>query len=172
MTKKRPDKQAQRWEPPPRAQESHTPHHVERSEREVLGEAHYKRAQEHISLAEYHEAVQCLRDAVRFDPGKDHYHRLLGLTLLHNPLWKKQAEEQFRLALAANPIDSESCLELAKIYEESGLTSRAQAHYRKVLEIEGDNETARERLESLEHTQPLGRLKRLTQSLRDKLGGR
>jgi uncharacterized protein HemY len=121
--------------------------------------------------ADYHKAVQCLREAVRHHPEKGKYHRLLGQTMLKNPLWTKQAEQQFLEAIDLDAFDSRSCFELAKIYDESGLATRAANYYRRVLEVEDDNETARERLAAIEKGPKagIGRLRKLAQTLRSKL---
>ena len=137
-------------EPPPRSQEGVRPR-VSKSEEENLGEAHYNRALDHLTRSEFHEAVQCLKEAVRYDPEKADYHRVLGQTLLKNPLWTRQAQEQFRIALEMNSLDMESCLELAKIYDANGLKTRAGSYYRRVLEIDADNAMAQERLSEIEH---------------------
>jgi uncharacterized protein HemY len=154
-------------EPPPRSQETHRPR-VQKSAEENLGEAHYQRALDHLSSSDYHEAVVCLKEAIRYDPNKAEYHRVLGQTMLKNPLWTRQAQEHFHIAFEKNSLDTESCLELAKIYDDNGLKTRAGTYYRKVLEIDTENAEAKQRLSQIESANT-SKVKGLARSLLSRL---
>ncbi len=104
------------------------------------------RAGDATKAKDYHEAVQNLREAVRLDPTKIAYHKLLGQALTKNPLWRKQAETHLRHVLDAEPYDKDCYLELATIYEEGGLTTRARKMYEQVASLDPDHEVALQKL--------------------------
>jgi tetratricopeptide (TPR) repeat protein len=88
---------------PPSSQESLTPH-IEESEREILAWAYFERAQHFMYLDDWHRAIDCLEEAIRYDPGSDYY-RLLGRILRKTPMWRERVEEhlrQIRIAMASS----------------------------------------------------------------------
>lgn len=68
---------------------------------DALAATKYRAAQGSYQAKDYHEAVQNLREAVRLDPTKIAYHKLLGQALTKNPKWRKQAETHLRRVLDA-----------------------------------------------------------------------
>jgi Tfp pilus assembly protein PilF len=112
----------------------------------VIAETKYRAAQGCYQAKDYHEAVQNLREAVRLDPNKIAYHKLLGQALTKNPNWRKQAETHLRRVLDAEPYDKDCYLELATIYEDGGLTTRARQMYEQVASLDPDHELALRKL--------------------------
>ena len=113
---------------------------------DVLAETKYRAGQGCYQAKDYHEAVQNLREAVRLDPTKIAYHKLLGQALTKNPKWRKQAETHLRRVLDAEPYDKDCYLELATIYEEGGLTTRARQMYERVASLDPDHKVALKKL--------------------------
>ncbi len=108
----------------------------------VIAEKKYRAGMSYYDVADYHRAVENLREAVRLAPKNIHYHKLLGQALAKNPKWRKHAEGHFHLVLKAVPYDTECYLELAYIYEEKGLPMRAKKMYEQVLELDPDHPIA------------------------------
>jgi predicted Zn-dependent protease len=79
----------------------------------VIAEKKYRSGVSYYEIADYHRAVENLREAVRLAPSNIPYHKLLGQALAKNPKWRKQAEGHFHLVLKAVPYDTECYLELA-----------------------------------------------------------
>ena len=117
-----------------------------RTSPDVLAETKYRAGRGRYQAKDYHEAVQNLREAVRLDPTKIAYHKLLGQALTKNPLWRKQAETHLRRVLDAEPYDKDCYLELATIYEEGGLTTRARQMYERVASLDPDHKVALKKL--------------------------
>jgi curved DNA-binding protein CbpA len=107
---------------------------------------HFANGERYFRDERYHEAIEELRNAVRLDPSRGAYHRLLGQALVKNPKWRRQAEEQFWKAIAIDRFDAESYLELGDLYEQSGLDTRARKMYEEALGVDPDNARALDRL--------------------------
>ncbi|MFQ5791760.1 MAG: protein kinase, partial [Acidobacteriota bacterium] len=112
----------------------------------AMAEARYREGKRHFDDMSYFDSIQCLREAVRLNPGKPSYHRLLAKALMKNPKWYKEAEEHFLAALEKDEFDVSSYLGLGELYEGSGLTTRARKMYGKALEYDPDNEVAQGKL--------------------------
>ena len=117
-----------------------------RTSPDVLAETKYRARRGCYQAKDYHEAVQNLREAVRLDPTKIAYHKLLGQALTKSPLWRKQAETHLRRVLDAEPYDKDCYLELATIYEEGGLSTRARQMYERVASLDPDHKVALKKL--------------------------
>lgn len=57
--------------------------------------------------------------------------RVLG----QNPKWRKEAEDQLKEILAGDPGNVDALFHLAELYKAGGMTTRATALFRKVLEL-------------------------------------
>lgn len=55
--------------------------------------------------------------------------------LAQNPKWRKDAEDQIKQLLAEDPASSEALFVLGQIYQAGGLTTRAHATFKRVLEL-------------------------------------
>ena len=113
---------------------------------DVLADRKYGAGMNCYNVADYHHAVENLREAVRLAPSNITYHKLFGQALTKNPKWRKQAESHFLRVLEAEPCDEECYLELASIYEENGLPTRAKKMYEQVLALDADHPIATEKL--------------------------
>lgn len=109
---------------------------------------HFGNGERYFAEGRYHEAIEEMRAAIRIDPSKPEYHRLLGTALAKNPKWRKRAEEHFRKALEIDRFDAASYVELGDLYEAGGLSTRAHKMYEEASAIDPDNARAREKLSS------------------------
>jgi curved DNA-binding protein CbpA len=113
---------------------------------EKMADTRYREGKRYFEEMSYFDAIQCLREAVRLNPTKSPYHKLLAKSLAKNPHWLKEAEEYLQKAIEIDQFDVESYLELGEIYDKSGMSTRSQRMYQKVLELDPNNETAQEKL--------------------------
>jgi serine/threonine protein kinase len=81
----------------------------------------FKRAQRAYETADYWEAIQLARQAVELDPSRAEYHHLLGIGLMKNRNWLKEAEECLRKATELDPRNAEYFGLLATVYKAEGL---------------------------------------------------
>jgi curved DNA-binding protein CbpA len=114
---------------------------------------HFGNGERYFAERRYHEAIEEMRAAVRIDPSKGEYHRLLGIALAKNPKWRKKAEEHFWKALEIDRFDAACYVELGDLYEAGGLSTRAHKMYEEASAIDPDNARAREKLSS-RHADP------------------
>ena len=122
-------------------------------------EERYADGKHHFDEMHFFDAIQSLRDAVRLYPKKQ-YHKLLAQALMKNPLWAKEAEEHFRAALKMDQFDAECALGLGQIYEDKGMTTRAQKMYEQAATYDPENEEVQKKLGTKKESSSLGGFKR------------
>lgn len=126
-----------------------------------------RRGEKHLAEARYWDAIQLFESALEHVDGPLKQRALLGLAraLLRNPNWVKRAEETLQELLRVAPRHVDGLTELALLYESTGLKSRALTAFRRVLEVQPDNEQALVKTAELSPPAPPepggGRLKKL-----------
>jgi hypothetical protein len=83
-------------------------------------------ANRHWQNGDYFDAVASINEAVRLNPNKASYHRVLGRWLAENPSCVDTAREHFQRAIALDPGDREAHLELAKLFENESEAEKAR----------------------------------------------
>ncbi len=107
---------------------------LERRSDQLFGEG-----KRHYDEMHFFDAIQSLREAIRLYP-KASYHKLLAHALMKNPLWAKEAEEEFRHVLQTDQFDAECLFGLGQIYEDKGMTTRAQKMYEQAAIYDPENQ--------------------------------
>ncbi|MBW4523108.1 MAG: DnaJ domain-containing protein [Scytolyngbya sp. HA4215-MV1] len=87
---------------------------------ENYAQRHYNRAQEYMKKANWQQAIQELRDAIKIEADKSEYHAMLGLVYYAQSM-KGMATVYFRQALKLNPKEPLAC----KYAKELGLQTDA-----------------------------------------------
>jgi tetratricopeptide (TPR) repeat protein len=95
-------------------------------------ELYFLEANRHWQAGDYFDAVASINEAVRLNPDKASYHRVLGRWLAENPSCVETAREHFERAIALDPADREAHLELAKLFESEGEPEKARGIYQKL----------------------------------------
>jgi tetratricopeptide (TPR) repeat protein len=95
-------------------------------------ELYFLEANRNWQAGDYFDAVASINEAVRLNPNKATYHRVLGRWLAENPSCQEAAREHFERAIALDPADREAHLELAKLFESEGEPEKAQGIYQKL----------------------------------------
>jgi tetratricopeptide (TPR) repeat protein len=115
-----------------------------------------RRGEKHLDEARYWDAIQMFEPALEWVEGPLKERALVGLAraLIKNPNWVKRGEETLQELLRLAPKHVGGLMELALLYYTSGLKSRALAMFRRVLEIEPENEVALARAAELEPPPP------------------
>jgi hypothetical protein len=106
-------------------------------------EAHYADGRVRMAAGQYFDAVAALDEAVRLDPDKGEYHRVLAQLLSQNPSCSRASQEHFERAIELDPDDKEAYRGLANLLEQNGLTERARRILEKVTTIEQNHGNAR-----------------------------
>lgn len=104
---------------------------VEREARQEA-ELYFLEANRFWQAGDYFDAVASMSEAVRLDPDKAMYHRVLARWLSENPSCAEAAREHFERAIALDPGDREAQLGLAHLFESEGRSDRARVIYDKL----------------------------------------
>jgi serine/threonine protein kinase len=102
--------------PPPRDRKSKP-----EFDRESYAEELFRLGQKAYDAADYWEAIQLARQAIELDSERAEYHRLLGIGLMKNRNWLKEAGECLRKASELDPTNPEYYGLLAAVYKAEGL---------------------------------------------------
>ncbi len=95
-------------------------------------ELYFLEANRHWQAGDYFDAIASINEAVRLNPNKANYHRMLGRWLAENPSCVEAAREHFERAIALDPADREAQMELAKLFESEGEPEKARGIYQKL----------------------------------------
>ncbi len=87
----------------------------------------FERAREAYEITDFWEAIQLSRQSIELDATNAAYHHLLGLGLMRNQNWMKEAEESLRKATELDDTQAEYFVELASSYLRQGMEERAAA---------------------------------------------
>ena len=87
----------------------------------------FERAREAYDITDFWEAIQLSRQSIELDDTNAAYHHLLGIGLMRNQNWMKEAEESLRKATELDDTRAEYFVELASAYLRQGLEERAAA---------------------------------------------
>ena len=93
-----------------------------------------------------------------------HQHRgriLLARAYAKNPNWVRRAEETLQNVVREDPVNVDAHYELGLLYKAAGLAARAQAMFRRVVELQPDHREAAAELGPGEGPGGGGLLKRL-----------
>ena len=87
----------------------------------------FKRAKRAMSEEDFWSAIELCRRAIELDEDNnaDRYH-LLGRALAENPRWRRDAEQNFKIAQKLEPWEPRYLLSLGQLYQKDGLTARAE----------------------------------------------
>lgn len=122
-----------------------------------------------LKVGNYAGSILWLRRAIEIVPDSCAYRVMLANTLIRVPEYRREALEQFEIAIQIDPYDVAAHFDYAQALEKMKLLWRARQHYRRVLEIDPQHADARERLARLDGALPRSLLR---PSLLDRLTGR
>lgn len=125
--------------PPPSAPPPPDPAHLTRMAVESL-----RKAETQIAEGLYWDAIRLLESAIPHLTGKQKQRARVAnaRALAKNPHWIKDAEHLLETVLEEDPKYADAHFELALLYRDCGLKSRAVTHLRKVLELRPEHEEA------------------------------
>jgi hypothetical protein len=129
--------------PPPSSPTLTAPAHTE--EVYVSAEETLLNAQLLIFQSRYWDAIQMLEGALPHLQPRRHQTNgriLLARAYAKNPNWVRRAEEILHDAVREDPANAEAHYELGLLYKESGLAARAQAMFRRTVELKPEHRKA------------------------------
>jgi molecular chaperone DnaJ len=102
------------------------------------GDETLRRAEQLLKESRFWDAIQILETAVpRLEP-ESRQHRgqlLLARAYAQNPKWVRRAEKTLQRVVREDPANPEAHYELGVLYKSGGLSARAQAMFRKAVEL-------------------------------------
>jgi tetratricopeptide (TPR) repeat protein len=95
-----------------------------------------------------------LHRVIENEPNSSSHRAMLGRCLSAIPEYRREAVEQFEMAIELDPRNLTAHLHYGELLEELKLPARARSHYLRVLELDANHWGARERLNRLNLTAP------------------
>ena len=98
-----------------------------------------------ISQARYWDAIQVLESTVpQMEPRRNQHKGriLLAKAYAKNPNWVRRAEEYLHAVVREDPSNVEAHYELGRLYKQVGQAARAQAAFRRVVELKPEHREA------------------------------
>jgi curved DNA-binding protein CbpA len=105
-------------------------------------EYYYQQGRSRNDQKDHYGAVTLLREAVKLDPKKPHYHFHLGVALLKNPRTRREGELHLVRAAELDPFNSQIRVRLGLLYKEAGLPKKSDHYFREALALDPDNRVA------------------------------
>ncbi len=96
----------------------------------------FRLGQRAYDSADYWEAIQLARQAIELDPERAEYHHLLGIGLMKNRNWLKEAGECLRRASELDPKNPEYFGLLATVYKAEGLSEDSASMLEKAKSLD------------------------------------
>ena len=131
---------------------------------EAAGDAKLRKAEQLLEESRFWDAIQILESAVpRLQPESRQHrgHLLLARAYARNPKWVRRAEKTLQRVVREDPTNAEAHYELGVLYKSGGLSARAQAMFRKAVELRPDYREAAAEIVSEETPSSGGFLRRL-----------
>lgn len=94
-------------------------------------------------------AIASLGEAARLDPTQPRYRALLGQAMAKDQRLRRNAEAEFKAAIALDANNASYRVMLAELYNDLGMFKRAQSELEHALQLEPRNQAARQLLDKL-----------------------
>ncbi|HLE70212.1 MAG TPA: protein kinase [Vicinamibacteria bacterium] len=105
-------------------------------DRSTYAEELFRLGQRAYDTANYWEAIQLARQAIELDAERAEYHHLLGIGLMKNLNWLKEAAECLRKASELDPTNAEYFGLLATVYKAEGLSEDSASMLEKAKSLD------------------------------------
>ena len=104
----------------------------------------FQQAKRAYDKTDFWETIQFCREAIELVNDEAQYFYLLGRALARNKSWRKEAEENLRIASGLDPTNVDYFLTLGELYRREGLASRAKKMFEQAKGIDPDCEIPEE----------------------------
>ena len=110
------------------------------------------RARDLLKSEKYWDLIQLIEPAIprASDALQIRLRLLLAQAYQKNPKWKRRAEEVLKQILDSRPTNVPALMMLGSLYAEGQLAQRASGLFKKVIEVEPENQEARQALDAIE----------------------
>lgn len=111
-----------------------------------LAHINFKHGKDMFDKGRIGEAITFLQNACDQDPSRAEHFHCLAIAQSKNPRWKKDAEENFLMAIEKDPMNAEIYAHLGALYARGGMHSKARDMFKKALQWDPANQEAQEGL--------------------------
>ena len=110
------------------------------------------RARDLLKSERYWDLIQLVEPAVPHasDALQVRLRLLLAQAYQKNPKWRRRAEEVLKQILDSRPTNVPALMMLGSLYADGQLAQRASGLFKKVLELDAENDEARQALDAIE----------------------
>jgi len=119
-----------------------------------LAREYIEKARECMAEKNYAGSILWLHRAIEIEPNSSSYRAMLGRCLSSIPEYRKEAVEQFEMAIEMDPQNLNAHFYYGELLEQMKLPGRARFHYHRVLELDLNHGEARERLTRIDGAGP------------------
>ncbi|MEW6128206.1 MAG: DUF4388 domain-containing protein [Acidobacteriota bacterium] len=109
-------------------------------------ERFYQQGRARIEHKDYSGAIPLLREAVKLEPKKSHYHFYLGSALIRSPRNRREAEDHLSKAAKLDQFNTKLKLKIAMLFKEIGNQPKADVYFKDALSLDPDNPVAKKEL--------------------------
>jgi len=121
----------------------------EPSDSREVTQGYLDKAQECMAEKNFAGCILWLHRAIESEPNSSSHRAMLGRCLSAIPEYRREAIEQFEMAIEIDPRNLTAHFHYGELLEELRVPWQAQAHYLRVLELDANHRDARERLRRL-----------------------
>jgi DnaJ-like protein len=114
-----------------------------------MAQTYLDRAQECISEKNFAGGILWLHRAIESEPNCSTHRAMLGRCLSAIPEYRREAVEQFEMAIDLDPRNLTAHLQYGELLEHLNLPGRARSHYLRVLALDANHREARQRLNGM-----------------------
>ena len=118
----------------------------ERSAAKNMAQTYLDRAQECMLEENFAGCILWLHRAIESEPDCSSHRAMLGRCLSAIPEYRREAIEQFEMAIDLDPRNLTAHLQFGELLEHLKLPGRARSHYLRVLELDANHWEASQRL--------------------------
>lgn len=119
------------------------------SDTRILAQGYLERARECTAEKNFAGSILWLHRAIESEPDSSSHRVMLGQCLSAIPEYRREAIEQFEMAIEIDPRNLAAHLYYGELLEQLSVPWRARFHYLRVLEIDANHWEARDRLNRL-----------------------
>jgi len=128
--------------------------HVELSDSRSITQGYLEKAQECMAEKNFAGCILWLHRAIENEPNSSSHRAMLGRCLSSIPEYRKEAIEQFEMAIDLDPGNLTAHLHYGELLEMLNVPWRARSHYLRVLELDSNHWDARDRVNRLGASTP------------------
>ncbi len=111
-----------------------------------MAERYYQQGRSRIDKKDYSGAIQLLREAVKLEPSKSHYHFYLGSALIRSPRNRREAEDHLAKAAKLDQFNTNLRIKIGMLFRDSGNKPKAELYFKDALSLDPDNRIAKKEL--------------------------